>query len=413
MAFRLWLFHESFIFSLLEAFCMIFVGIDVAKDKHDLCALDSNGVALCDSFSFPNSLDGFSSLLNRLSLLSVNSDDIKIGIEATGPYSSNLLSFLQDHSFNVFLLNPLSASRFRSATSLRKTKTDKNDSRYIAKLLMNDKAVKPYRIQAYHISSLKSITRTRFRIIKSLQPCKNRFRRLVHVLFPEFPSVFSDVYGATSLQLLSRFPSAADIAKCDIRKLTNIIVSASHGKLQRPCADRLKALALASVGTYSDADALELQMTIEDILHYSSQLTRIEKKISDLMNEIDSPITSIPGIGTVLGASILSEIGDISLFSDPDKLLAFAGCEPSTYQSGKHTATNNASMVKHGSHYLRHALYCATDMAYLHSQSMHDYIERKRSQGKHFYVAMSHGIKKLVRIIFAVLSRNITYTEPA
>ena len=130
------------------------------------------------------------------------------------------------------------------------------------------------------------------------------------------------------------------------------------------------------------------------------------------MLEINSPITSIPGIGVILGATILAEIGDISLFSSPDKLLAFAGCEPSTYQSGNFTATNNASMVKHGSRYLRHALYCATDMAYLHSPSMHDYIDRKRAQGKHFYVAMSHGIKKLVRIIFAVLSRNIEFTEP-
>ena len=130
------------------------------------------------------------------------------------------------------------------------------------------------------------------------------------------------------------------------------------------------------------------------------------------MFEINSPITSIPGIGNLLGATILAEIGDISLFATPDKLLAFAGCEPSTYQSG-HYVANNTPMVKHGSRYLRRALYCATDMAYVHCPSFRAFIDRKRSQGKHFYVAMSHGMKKLVRIIFAVLSRNITYSDPA
>ena len=141
-------------------------------------------------------------------------------------------------------------------------------------------------------------------------------------------------------------------------------------------------------------------------------MSEIESEIDFVMAELNSPITSIPGIGNLLGATILSEIGDIKNFGNPDKLLAFAGCEPSTYQSGKYTATNTP-MVKHGSRYLRRALYCAADMAYVNSPSFRSYIDRKRAQGKHYYVAMSHGMKKLVRIIFAVLSRNIPFSEPA
>ena len=213
------------------------------------------------------------------------------------------------------------------------------------------------------------------------------------------------------MNLLSALPSAKDIAECNILKLTKILSDFSHGRLKRSRAEQLKALANSSIATYNYGDAFELKQTVQRIQFLASQMSEIEREIDSVMAELNSPITSIPGIGNLLGATILSEIGDIKNFDNPDKLLAFAGCEPSTYQSGKYTATNTP-MVKHGSRYLRRALYCAADMAYVNSLSFRAYIDRKRAQGKHYYVAMSHGMKKLVRIIFAVLSRNIAYSEP-
>lgn len=270
----------------------------------------------------------------------------------------------------------------------------------------------PYQSQSYDISVLKSLTRARFRLFQEIQPLKNRFRRLLHILFPELQGFFSNLYGNTSLNLLSALPSAKDIAECNILKLTKILSVSSHGKLKRSRAEQLKSLAKSSIAAYNYGDAFELKQTVQRILFLSSQMSEIERKIDSVMSQLNSPITSIPGIGNLLGATILSEIGDIKNFDNPDKLLAFAGCEPSTYQSGKYTATNTP-MVKHGSRYLRRALYCAADMAYVNSISFRSYIDRKRAQGKHYYVAMSHGMKKLVRIIFAVLSRNIPFSEPA
>ena len=389
-----------------EVIFMVFVGIDVAKDKHDLYAVDSDGVVLCDNFTFANSAAGFASFLKQVSPWG----KIKVGIEATGHYSSNLLSFLKAHDFEVVVFNPLSVSRLRSAASLRKTKTDKNDSRYIARLLLTGET-NPYHFQSYNFSVLKSMTRARFRLFQEIQPLKNRFRRLLHVLFPELQGFFSNLYGNTSMNLLSALPSAKDIAGCNILKLTKILSDFSHGRLKRSRAEQLKALANSSIATYNYGDAFELKQTVKRIQFLSSQMSEIEREIDSVMAELNSPITSIPGIGNLLGATILSEIGDIKNFDNPDKLLAFAGCEPSTYQSGKYTATNTP-MVKHGSRYLRRALYCAADMAYVNSPSFRSYIDRKRAQGKHYYVAMSHGMKKLVRIIFAVLSRNIAYSDP-
>lgn len=198
-----------------EVIFMVFVGIDVAKDKHDLYAVDSDGIVLCDNFTFANSAAGFASLLERISVWG----KIKVGIEATGHYSSNLLSFLKAHDFEVVVFNPLSVSRLRSAASLRRTKTDKNDSRYIARLLLTGEA-NPYQSQSYKIFVLKSMTRARFRLFQEIQPLKNRFRRLLHVLFPELQGFFSNLYGNTSMNLLSVLPSAKDIAECNILKLT-------------------------------------------------------------------------------------------------------------------------------------------------------------------------------------------------
>lgn len=386
---------------------MVFVGIDVAKDKHDCFAVDSDGVVRCDNFTFANSSTGFAEFLQR----ALSWGKIKVGIEATGHYSQNLLSFLKAHNFEVVVFNPLSVSRLRSASTLRKTKTDKNDARYIARLLMHGDC-NPYHSQSYHISVLKSLTRARFRLCQEIQPLKNRFRRLLHILFPELCGFFSNIYGNTALSLLVALPSAKDVAECNILTLTKLLSTASRGRLSRLKAESLKALAKSSIGNYNYGDAFELKQTTERIRFISSQMSDIEAEINSVMLSFNSPITTIPGIGNLLGATIIAEIGDISLFANPDKLLAFAGCEPSTYQSGKYTATTTP-MVKHGSRYLRRALYCAADMAYVHSPSFRAYIDRKRAQGKHFYVAMSHGMKKLVRIIFAVLSRNIPFSEPA
>lgn len=385
---------------------MVFVGIDVAKDKHDCIAIDSDGVIRCNNFTFANSSSGFAVFLERMQPLG----KIKVGLEATGHYSLNLLSFLKAHNFDVVVFNPLSVSKLRSASTLRRTKTDKNDSLYIARLLMSGD-FNPYHSQSYHISVLKSMTRARYRLFQEIQPLKNRFRRLLHILFPELYGFFSNIYGNTSLTLLANLPSAKDIAECNVLKLTKILSEASRGRLKRSKADALKELASRSIAQYNFGDAFELKQIVIRIQFISEQMEEIEKEIQANMLALNSPITSIPGIGTVLGATILSEIGDISSFANPDKLLAFAGCDPSTYQSGKYTATNTP-MVKHGSRYLRRALYCAADMAYVNSPSFRAYIDRKRAQGKHYYVAMSHGMKKLVRIIFAVLSRNIPYSEP-
>lgn len=108
---------------------------------------------------------------------------------------------------------------------------------------------------------------------------------------------------------------------------------------------------------------------------------------------------SITGISFRLVAVIEAEVGDFQRFSSPDKILAFAGLSPTTYQSGKYTS-QNAVMEKRGSRYLRCALFLAAHLVGRYSKTFAAYLKKKLDEGKHYFVALSHVAKKLVRVIF-------------
>lgn len=390
---------------------MIYLGIDVAKDKHECMIITDENKIVTPCFSFPNTREGFQRLDKEIRMASQGEyEKVKIGLEATGHYSSNLLTYLVRENWKVVQLNPLSVANFKKAQSLRRTKTDKNDVRYIAEMMLSDRN-KPYQEQEYHISVLKSITRARYRISKELQHIKGRFRRSLHLLFPEYPKLFGVLYRGAALNLLAEYPSAKDIAELHLTTLTNFLKSHTHGVLGREKAILLKETAKNSIAYYSEGDALELKMLAQRILFMQNQRKELDKKIDEIMTKINSPITTIPGIGNYIGAVILAEIGDINNFETPAKLQAYAGADPAIYQSGTYTAANTA-MVKRGSAYLRHALYLATCMASFADNSFARYAAKKKAQGKHHYVAMAHVMKKMIRVIFCVLNSGKDYVEP-
>ena len=138
---------------------MVCIGIDVAKDKHDCFIMNTEGEILADVFTISNNREGFESLLSRIRFCTTSSDKIKIGLEATGHYSYNILGFLLDSGLATYVINPLHTNLYRKSLSLRKTKTDRVDARTIAAMLMSDLDLKFYTDTAYHNEELKSLTR--------------------------------------------------------------------------------------------------------------------------------------------------------------------------------------------------------------------------------------------------------------
>ena len=142
----------------------------------------------------------------------------------------------------------------------------------------------------------------------------------------------------------------------------------------------------------------------------SEQITEYDKEIKLIMDQIDSPILSIPGIGCTLGAIIIAEIGNIGRFSSSAKLLAFAGLKPSIYQPGKFMPTSG-KMVKRGSPFLRWALLQAAGYAPNYSSTFALYRAKKIAEGKPTAVVISHVAKKLVRIIYSLLTHSTAFSD--
>ena len=380
---------------------MICVGIDVAKDKHDCFILSSEGAVLADVFTVPNTLEGFNTLLDRLRACSTSQDSIKVGLEATGHYSYNILGFLLDNGLTTYVLNPLRTNLYRKSLSLRKTKTDRVDARTIAAMLLSDAGLKPYTDTSYHNEELKSLTRYRFDKVKERAQLKQSVSRLVCILFPELEKLVPTLHMASVYALLSEFPGARQIADAHLTRLKTLLTDASRGRYGRDTAVDIRDAARCSIGSRIPAKSLELQHTIRLIRELDAEIEEIEAAIQGIMEELHSPITTIPGIGYRMGAMILAEVGDFSRFDSPDKLLAYAGMSPSTYQSGQ-LKNCYPHMEKRGSRYLRYALYNATKYVCLWDPAFAAYLAKKRAEGKHYNVALSHAAKKLVRLIFAL-----------
>ena len=386
---------------------MIYVGIDVAKDKHDCFAMNSDGEILIEKLTITNNLDGFETLYNSLMNFSDSLDNIKVGLEATGHYSNNILNFLTEKGFNIYLINPLQTNLYVKGQSLRKTKTDKLDAHVIATMLVSDN-LKPYIPVSYHISELKSLTRHRFRLVKENSKFKTSLVRLVDIVFPELPKIVSSVAQKSCLALLYELPSAKEIAECNLTHLTHLLSDNSNKKFDREKALQIRDLARKSIGLNSNSVSFELKQTISIIQFIQEQLDDVEKRIKEILKEINSPILTIPGISFKTAGSILAEIGDISRFDSPAKLLAFAGLDPSMYQSGKFFSTHSV-MVKRGSKYLRFALMTAARMVCLNDATFCTFKDRKMAEGKHYMVTMGHVAKKLVRVIYYLLKTNNIY----
>ena len=387
---------------------MIYIGIDVAKDKHDCHIMREDGEVLMDNFTCENSREGIEHFQEIVKKARKKMEEVKIGLEHTGHYSHNLLEYLKKESYDVVALNPLQVNLYRKSKSLRSTKTDKGDARYIAEVTAKAEVVGRRRV-INDIHVLKSMTRYRYRVQKTLQITKNRYRKVLQVVFPEFEKHFNVNYRS-AIELIGRYSSPREVLTADRDCLIKSLDKMSYGRYGKR-ADELIGMAEESIGISNSGDAFELKRLSKLIAFLEADLALVEGRLRTILERLKTPILTIPGIGVNTGATILAEIGNIKNFPSSGKLLAFAGCEPVIYQSGKFVQTHS-TMVKNGSKYLRNALFQATKAAYVLDPHMRAYVDKKRAEGKHFFVALSHGMKKLVRVIFCVLNSGKAYLPP-
>lgn len=384
---------------------MIYVGIDVAKETHVAAAMNTDGVVLLEPFAFQNDHEGFQLL--KAKLVSLDKNDLLIGLESTAHYAENLIFFLHAQGYRLAVINPVQTAAVRK-TGIRKTKTDKIDSLLICKTL----ALSSFRLYTENdvkTLQLKSLCRFRQKLKKSKARLKIQLVSYVDMIFPELQFFFrSGLHIKTCYELLKSYSSPDDIAALHLTKLSNLLSKASRGRFGKEDARSLKSLAASSVGVKNTYISIQITQTIAQIELIESQLDELEQIIGQAMDELDSVIMTVPGIGKLNGAMILGEIGDIHRFSHPSKLLAYAGLDPVVNQSGKFTA-KRTRMSKRGSKVLRYALINAAWNVSLNNDTFKRYFDSKIAQGHSHYDALAHTAHKLVRVLFKLLTDNVAF----
>ena len=378
-----------------------YVGIDISKYKHDFCIISNAGELIVENSSFQNNKIGFQCLLEHLK--PYNKSDSRIAFEATGHYSLNLELFLTNNGYTYTKTNPLIIHQFLKARSLRRTKTDKADSITIAKYLMSV----PYQPNSdllYTIFTLKSLCRARESLIKERSKFAVLLTNELDKSFPELKPFFNNMISSTLLYILEKYTNTKHIAAM---KDYDSIRKVSHGKFTYAKFAKLKELAKNSVGFHNENTDLLISTYVSIYNDFNNKIDPIEKQISTIIKVLNPRMLTIPGIGEISAATILSEYGDIKNCSSPNKMLAFAGLDPSINQSG--TLESNGKMVKHGSGHLRYAIMNSSMTILRFSPEFYDYYLKKRSEGKCHRVALSHVCKKLIRVIYTLEKNDIDF----
>ena len=387
---------------------MFYAGIDIAKRKHEVSIIDTEGGALSRSLSFANDREGSDRLLALFERLNISAQELVIGMEATGHYWLSLYSWLLEKGYDVKVINPIQSDAFRRL-SIRKTKNDSKDSLVIAQL-MRFGEYSATRLSEENIHALKQLSRYRLSLVEECGNCKRRVIALLDQVFPEYETLFSDTFGTTSKELLLNCPTPEDMPAISSGKLTTLLTKTSKGRFRDEKADQIRKTASNSFGvTFSrDAFSFQIRQLIEQIMFLEKQTEELEKKIAALLRKTNTVITTIPGIGETIGAAIIGEIGDIDRFDSPGKLVAFAGLDAAVHQSGEFSGTRGG-ISKRGSPYLRRAIWMAASRAAFCDPILSRYYQSLKERGKHHLTAVSAVARKMCNIIFTILKENRPY----
>ena len=385
---------------------MITIGIDIAKENHFACVLNNqSGELIIEPFTFKNNKEGFNKLASTIDPFK----DYIVGFEDTGHYGDNLLFFLLNNNFKVGLINPITI-KMKRKSKLKTAKNDKLDTMLIAQALIHKDEYRLVTMKTYHLSELKKLTRHHHDLKEDLNVYKNRLQKSIDLVFPEFNSLFGSKYGVTYMRLLERFRSAHTISKTDIRTLRKALEPVGNGRSVSFSAEELKELASNSIGEKSSSSEFQVKHLIGSIQMMEEQIVEVDAKIKELSDQLNSPITSIPGIGTFSGMSILSEYGDISRFDSAAKLISFAGVAPYVIESGQFEAARTY-ITKKGNPYLRKTLYQIALPVIRFNPVFYEYYTLKRNQGKSHRCALGHVVRKLLRVIYHLVSNDILFDE--
>ncbi len=388
---------------------MIYVGIDIASEKHDYFMIhgETGAVFKSSSVTISNSRKGYEKLHSDISAFcgAIGDSNVRIGLESTGIYHTNIIRFLLEQNYQVMMINPILTNMARKAAVVHSPKNDNLDAQTICKYMIdNPDKFSPYVLSLYHISALKSLSRKRFFIAEDLRKAKLAVNNLVQVIFPEFKTLFSNIYGDSAIAILKAYQTPKALAKAHLSRVASLL----HGRY-RCSAEQLICAAKNSVGISDSHYSFELLDAIDELEHIQKRLRNYDIQIKAYVDELCPNLLSIPGVGYITAGLIAGEICDVRRFHSADSLVSYSGIDVTVYESGKYKAKHLIPSKK-GSRYLRYALFQVARIIWQHDPVFKAYYEKKQTEGKHYYVILGHIEKKLVRVIYSILKNGSTYS---
>jgi transposase len=382
----------------------LFVGIDVSKEKFDACGIGEQGKKAF-SLSCSMNREGFDKLI--LQLPAVGTASLLFGMESTASYHIALFSYLTAKGYQVALINPLLIANF-AKLSLRKTKTDKKDAFTIAQFLLLRREALAVYTESPHLTELRDLARRRERLVDQMTSLKNDIKRILSVTFPEIETI-TGVFTKSTLRLLTQFPSAYAIGKAGYDAVAGIVVSRSRGRKSSASVETLMNAVTSSVGVASPAKDLILKQEVSLLLHLEEQAEetmKLMRSLCDEKMEKDMEIlTSMKGIGEKTAVNFLIEMGgDIKAFGDYKKLIAAAGLDPTTYESGKYKGKSKIS--KRGNSHLRRVIWIMTVRVIISNGLFRAYFFKRRKDGLIYKMAVLATAHKLLRVMFSMLANE-------
>ena len=389
---------------------MVYAGVDIAKVDHVIGAVDERGEEQGKRMPFKNSAAGFERCEAWLEGVAERPSDVLVGMEATGHYWMALYAFLVSRGYSVAVIDPAQVRAVRRLKGLDRVKNDRVDAGLIAETLRIGQ-YDPTRLATDEVQSLRSLTRYRQALKSELAEVKTQCLCLLDSYFPELPGAFSDVFGAAGRAVLSRSPLPSELARRRTDSLQRDISEAARGSRRMDGkAAELRALARGSVGIRlgEAAASMQVRSLVRQMDFLDAECAKFDALIRELLERVEPLVLTIPGVSYATGAQIVAEIGDISRFRSAPALVSYAGLNSGVNQSGKFDS-GGGPITKHGSPYLRRALWLAASRAWQYDPSLRAFYERKRAEGKCHRVAVTAVARKLCHIVFAVMRDGVPY----
>ena len=407
------------------------IGLDIAKGESQVQAYLDRREPYKSSFKVAHTQDGLKCLHDfLLEVERVSGVRPPVVLEATGHYHTPVVQYFEERNYLIIMVNPLISYRAKSS-SLRKVKTDIIDAHHLCELYYKEE-LEPYKKRGIQLLDLRNLTRQHENLTNIYVQTKLQFQAILDQVFPEYRGVFGDLYSAVSLLTLTEFPTSTDVLAAEKQEISNKIHDLCKSRSYSWAEARSQKLIDAAKrnpfqNTLYQSHILTMEMYIKVLLEYQKHLSSLEKEIDASAKEIEEYkiIQSIPGIGEKIAATIISEIGEIDRFNHPKKLVAFAGIDPSIFESGRFKGTVNR-ITKRGSSRLRHALFMAvkcairdsrkmktTDEVIPRNKKMRAFYDKKREEGKPYKVAVIACANKLLHWIYALLRTNSTFVDNA